>query len=450
MKHIPTIVFFLLRFAAAIGFVAFAWYWRSPILASIRMPALSAFIIVAVAFIAFEIWWLLRKPRMRLAASISFAVLLTACVGLGLTLFSEGQFHRQRHEVLRADAASLERLGRHLIVGYRDHDALRELVQRRAIAGVFVTARNVRGKKADAIRREIASLQNIRKAQGLPPLLIATDQEGGVVSRISPPLPRLQTLGDIVRKHQDETERRKAIQTFATEKGRALADLGFNLNFAPVVDLNHNVVSWDDRYTRIYERAISNDPNVVTAVAGEYCAALIQTGVHCTLKHFPGLGRVVEDTHLEDAHLNTEVATLRQADWVPFRTLMHHAGAFTMLGHARLTAIDRDRPASFSKAVVSDLLRGEWKHDGVLVTDDFNMGAVFASKAGIGEASVLALNAGVDLILISYDGDQFYPVMHALLRADAAGRLQRDKLDQSERRLRRVLSRDTALAIGPP
>ncbi len=127
---------------------------------------------------------------------------------------------------------------------------------------------------------EIASLQNIRKTQGLPPLLITTDQEGGIVSHISPPLPRHEALGDIVRKHKNGAERRKAIQTLSTDKGRALADLGFNLNFAPVVDINHNIVSEDDRYTRIYQRAISDSPTVVTAIAGDYCAALMQTGVH--------------------------------------------------------------------------------------------------------------------------------------------------------------------------
>ncbi len=435
MKHIPIIALFLLRAAAAAACVVFALYWRSPILASIRMPALAAFIVVALAFIVCEIWWLRRKRHPYVIAAISTVIALIASGGLALTLLSEARFHWQRHDVLRADAASLERLGRHIIVGYRDRDELRRLIERRAVAGVFVTAHNVRGKDAATIRSEIASLQAIRKAQGLPPLLIATDQEGGGVSRMSPPLPRQETLGEIVRKHPNDTERRKAIQTFATEKGRALADLGFNLNFAPVVDINHNIVNDDDRYTRVFERAISDDPAMVTAVAGDYCAALIQTGIHCTLKHFPGLGRVVEDTHLEDADLTAPRATLESSDWVPFRALMHQAGAFTMLGHARLIAVDKDRPASFSKAVVSDLLRGEWNHDGVLVTDDFNMGAVFASDAGIGEASVLALNAGVDLILISYDGGQVYPVMLALLRADASGRLRRDQLERSDRRL---------------
>ena len=92
-----------------------------------------------------------------------------------------------------------------------------------------------------------------------------------------------------------------------------------------------------------------------------------------------------------------------------------------MLGHARLTALDRDRPASFSHAVVKGLLRDTWKHDGILVTDDFSMGAVTLSREGAAQGAIAALNAGVDLILVSYDPDQYFPVMHALLAADRAG-----------------------------
>jgi beta-N-acetylhexosaminidase len=421
------------------GLLVFALYWRSPILASIRMPALAAFVVVAVCLLVFEAWWIRRGQRPRPIITLSALAMLLAAGSLALTLTYEMQFRWQKRQVLQADAESLERLGRHVIIGYRDADALRDLIKRRAIGGVFITAHNVRGKDADAIRDEIASFQAIRKQQGLPPLLIATDQEGGSVSRMSPPLPRDGSLGEIVRSHPDRAARANAIHQFALRQGKALASLGINLNFAPVVDLNHNIVHADDRYTRIYQRAISDDPDVVTAVARIYCDALMQAGVHCTLKHFPGLGRVVEDTHLEGADLTAPVETLARTDWVPFRALMDRPGVVTMLGHARLVAIDTTMPASLSQPVVAQLLRGEWKHDGVLITDDFSMGAVYNAPGGLDAAGVAALNAGVDLILISYDTDQFYPVMHEILRADATGRLQPAKLARSARRLDRAM-----------
>jgi len=120
---------------------------------------------------------------------------------------------------------------------------------------------------------------------------------------------------------------------------------------------------------------------------------------------------------------------------------MSQTDVAVMLSHARLTAMDPDHPVSFSRPVVADLLRGEWGYDGVLMTDDFSMGAVYRSTEGIAGGSVAALNAGVDLVLISYDVDQLYVSMDALMRADRAGTLRADALQQSDRRLWRAFAR---------
>jgi beta-N-acetylhexosaminidase len=109
-----------------------------------------------------------------------------------------------------------------------------------------------------------------------------------------------------------------------------------------------------------------------------------------------------------------------------------------MLSHARLTAIDKDNPVSMSEAVIRGLLRESWKYDGILITDDFSMGAITGSGDGIAGAAVAALNAGVDLILVSFDPDQYFPLMDALLQAEREGRLQQDALASSNERLRRA------------
>ena len=157
--------------------------------------------------------------------------------------------------------------------------------------------------------------------------------------------------------------------------------------------------------------------------------------MRCTLKHFPGLGRVVEDTHLSQGNLAASVSELTKTDWAPFRALMNHSRAFVMLSHARLIAVDKAGPVSISRRVIEGTLRGDWKYEGVLITDDFGMRPIYGSKTGIGGAGVDALNAGVDLILISWDPDQYYPVMYALLEADRQGRLDREALKRSDRRL---------------
>ena len=231
----------------------------------------------------------------------------------------------------------------------------------------------------------------------------------------------MPALSEIVERHPDLTVREHAVRQLATTQGRELAALGINLNFSPVVDVNHQVKNPHDRFTRIFQRAISSDPAVVTQVAGWYCDALEETGVQCTLKHFPGLGRVFDDTHASSATLTASAAELTKTDWLPFRTLMTESRAFTMLSHVRLTSIDAERPVSISPLVISGLLREDWRYDGVLITDDFSMSAVYRSGIGIENGSIDALNAGVDLILISWDTDQYYRVMYALLQADRKG-----------------------------
>ena len=424
-----------LRLAVAGLLLWLAWEWRSPLFASIRAPAFAALMLLPLAWTMLELVMWRRGARWLPKTMLSLATLAVAVLALGTTFFTELNFRWIRHQVLHADAAQVERFGRHFIVGFRDEAWLRDMVERRAIGGIFITAHNVRDKDAAAIRSMIDELQATRQRQGLPRLLIATDQEGGAISRMSPPLPRPATLGDIVRTHSDAVERRKAVQDYADEVGRSLAGLGINVNFAPVVDLDHGLSNPNDRYSKIATRAISTDPRIVAEVAGDYCAGLRRHGVQCTFKHFPGLGRVFEDTHFEPANLAASVEELNRTDWVPFRALMRAPGAFTMLGHARLTALDAERPASFSKAVVSGLIRGQWAYDGILVTDDFSMAAAYETPGGLPAASVAALNVGVDLILVSYDPEQYFPMLHALISAEAAGKLKKAALQPSDLRL---------------
>jgi beta-N-acetylhexosaminidase len=422
------------RVAILLALLPYALDWRSPFLASIRVWAFIGLVAIPLAIVVVDVR-ALRRAAGRLDRALSSASLALAMLCLVCVPWWEAQFWWKRYEVLRADPALLERLGRHVVVGYRDIDELNALIERRAIAGVFLTTRNVRGRDAAAIRQEIANMQAARRRQRLPELLVMTDQEGGVVSRLSPPLARMPPLSEIVARYPATAERRAAVRDYAAAQARDLADLGVNVNLAPVVDLDHSIVNPGDRLTRISTRAISADPQVVADVAEDYCAQLSDHGVRCTLKHFPGLGRVVADTHLESAELALPPGELANTDWLPFRSLMRRRDIIVMLGHARLTAVDAARPVSFSQPVVRGLLRTDWRYDGLLITDDFSMGAVTRSAEGIGGGSVEALNAGVDLILVSYDPDQLYMVMYALIGAARAGLLRTDALGQSDQRL---------------
>jgi beta-N-acetylhexosaminidase len=213
-----------------------------------------------------------------------------------------------------------------------------------------------------------------------------------------------------------------------------LKGIGVNLNLGPVVDLPEKG-AWLKGQTCLGRRAIAEDKATVSQVAEAYCQGMNRVGVWPTLKHFPGLGQVAEETHRQEGFLDTQLAKLSMRDWVPFRQVMEKTRTFLMLGHVRLKCVDAQHMVWASPAVVQGLLRDQWRFNGILITDDLTMGAVRRTGAGIGAVAIQALNAGVDLLLLSYDSRQYYPAMAAVLEALEQGTLDLKRLAQSRHRL---------------
>ncbi|UGY16151.1 glycoside hydrolase family 3 protein [Bradyrhizobium septentrionale] len=354
-------------------------------------------------------------------------------------LAAHGVFEVRMHRIMQTEPLLARSLGQHFIVGYRSFDEVAPLAESGLIAGIYVTGRNVAGRAVDALKAEIAALQAKRRAAGLPPLLVATDQEGGIVSHLAPPLTRLPALASLAELAPEE--RTAKAEEFGRIHGRELASLGVNLNLAPVLDLRPEATrNRFDFNTLTNQRAISDDPAKVSAIAGAYIHGLESAGVNATVKHFPGLGRVRADTHHFNADLDTPVGELEATDWRPFRDVLSTTGARLMVGHVAVSALDPARPASHSKAVIDGLIRKSWNYQGLVMTDDLVMGAIY--QHDVCTAVVEALNAGVDLLLVAYDGAQFYRLFACA--SDAAGRdaLDAAMLHDSETRLKRSLAID--------
>ena len=355
-----------------------------------------------------------------------------------------------RAEILASDPERLERLGRRIIVGFGRFDEVGPLVEKRAIAGVFITDHNVRGRKAADVAKDIQSLQDIRKAQGLPRLFVAADQEGGYVSRLSPPLKQQPSLGTLVAKLKTDAQREKAVRDYAETQAHELDRLGITMNFGPVVDLRLGSSRRDDGETQLYWRAIDSDPYVVAKVAGWYCDTLTKSNIICTLKHFPGLGRVVRDTHVVTGEISASTEQLELTDWVPFRRLMGKPGIATMVGHVRVTDADKETPASYSDTMINSFIRARTDGDVLLITDDLGMGAVMRSKDGLGGAAIKALNAGIDLVLLS-DAAQYYDtVMSALIEADKSHEIDQARQIESRERLSKYVFVDDSEPVPAP
>jgi len=306
------------------------------------------------------------------------------------------------------------------------------LAEKGLISGVYITRHNIVGSTVERLRDEISALQARRRAAGLPPLIVAADQEGGIVSHLAPPLTKLPALSTLASLPPDV--RAGKAEEFGRIHGQELAALGVNQNLAPVLDLRPDLKrNRFDFNTLIGQRAISDDPTTVADIARSYISGLEASGIGATVKHFPGLGRVRTDTHHFSADLDTALEELEASDWIPFRKVLAGSRAQLMIGHVTLTSVDPDRAASHSRLVVDGIVRKKWNYQGVIATDDLVMGAIY--QRNVCTAVVEALNAGVDLLLVAFDGAQFYRIFACAAAASAQGKLDAATLRASEMRL---------------
>jgi beta-N-acetylhexosaminidase len=419
-----------------LGFLFAGVNINEPYLISLRgLGAAALFIssIVVLIFIIIE-----RGSRNGRGIAGRLLILLWCLPSLSM-LYADTLFEVRKRNVLQTDGVRARALGQHFVVGYSSLDEVVQLAEKGLIAGVYIARHNIAGRPAEALKSEIAELQERRRLAGLPPLIVAADQEGGIVSHLSPPLtalPSLSTLADL-----PPDIRAKKAEDFGHTHGQELATLGVNQDFAPVLDLRPEAGrNRFDFNTLINQRAISGDPATVADIALAYVRGLDAFDVGATVKHFPGLGRVRTDTHHFSADLDTPLAVLEASDWRPFRDVLADSKARLMIGHVTLSAVDPDRPASHSKRVISGIIRQKWNYQGVIITDDLVMGAIY--NHDVCTAVVEALNASVDLLLVAYDGSQFYRIFACASGAFSQGRLDMATLRDSETRLQRTLPPD--------
>ena len=280
--------------------------------------------------------------------------------------------------------------------------------------------RNVRSPAQ--IRQLVADL---RATAGDRKIIVSVDQEGGIVTRLSPAhgFPAVASEADIGRGSV------AAARTWGRGIAKTLATAGINLNFAPVVDLNVNPKS---PAIGALDRSFSADPDVVVKMAGAEIDAHRAAGVRTTLKHFPGIGSSTTNTDFGVADV-TKTWTRRELE--PFQRLIDANKAdLIMAGHVVNGQLDPDQPASLSKVVVTDLLRRELSWTGPVVTDDLQAAAI--DKAfGFDEAIVLALEAGNDLLLFAnqqtYDPRVVGQAIDIIAGAVDAGRLPASRIDEA-------------------
>ncbi len=255
-------------------------------------------------------------------------------------------------------------------------------------AGAILFRRNI--KSVDQVARLNRSLVAAAPA-ALPPL-VGVDQEGGRVARLGPPfvkLPPMRQLGRIG--DVALTER------VAEQLGRELAVLGFNLDFAPVMDVDSN-----PQNPVIGDRSFGRDPEVVAAHGAAMVRGLQGHGVLACAKHFPGHGDTALDSHLALPTVAHERSRLDEVELPPFRAAAKAGVAAMMSAHVVFDGLDPAVPATFAPKICTELLRSTLGFEGALFSDDMEMGAVAAERS-IEDSAVMAVRAGCDVLLICSD-----------------------------------------------
>lgn len=318
--------------------------------------------------------------------------------------------------------------GQLLFVGFDGLEPPPALLSRIAageVGGVILFARNLREP------RQVAELTRALSAAAPAdaPLLVGIDQEGGRVQRLRaplavwPPMRALAARGDL-----------ELTRAVGQAIGCDLALLGFNVDFAPVLDVVES-----DENSVIGDRAFGASPEAVCAQALAFARGLREGGVLPCGKHFPGHGGPVADSHLTLPVDRREVSELNAIDLPPFLAAIDAGFPLLMSAHVLYPALDPERPATLSPRICGELLRVQLAFHGALVSDDLEMGAI-ANTLGPAEAALGALRAGVDLLLVCHLEERQLAAQEAIVRAARDSADDRGRLEQAARRVR-VLKR---------
>ncbi len=323
-----------------------------------------------------------------------------------------------------------EKVGQLLIAGFYETEAgeeARSYIQDYHVGGLILYGRNVESAQ------QLTDLTNGLKAlvgDGIP-LFLSTDQEGGMVERMPPEIQKLPNAYDV----SDPA-------AFGSALGAECAAFGLNTDFAPSLDIWSN-----PNNTVIGRRAFGSDAETVTQRGLACLTAMEESGTIPVVKHFPGHGDTDTDSHVGLPVVDKTREELLEMELLPFQAAIDAGAPAVMVGHILMTQIDPDKPATLSSEVVTGLLREELGFDGVVVTDDLTMGAI-TQNYGLGEAAVLAVEAGCDVLLVCHEAGSVDQVYTALLDAVDTGRITEDRLDQSVRRIL-TLKQDYGLTSDP-
>lgn len=327
----------------------------------------------------------------------------------------------EKVDKLVANMSDADKVGQLLMIGIHGktlNDDAKFMLNEYRVGGIILFDRNMESK--DQVKSLITDINKTGKSAGLTPLFIGIDQEGGAVARMEDQLIKVPPA------EEGGKESVEQAASLAKQVGTELKDLGFNINFAPVADLGLT-----------YGRSFSTNPDEVVRYASAIGKAYEEAGLWYSYKHFPGIGKTDVDLHADTSVVPVPKETLLNEDTKVFVDLIKQSKPNTyaiMVSHAMYPQIDPDHPSSLSKAIITDWLRKDMGYNGVVVTDDMDMGAL-AKHYTFGDMAVQSILAGSDILLVCHEYEHMQEAYNGLMKAVKDGRISKERLDESVKRI---------------
>ena len=306
-------------------------------------------------------------------------------------------------------------------------DATKQAINKTPVGGFVYFSDNLQSEQQ--VQDMLRNVQKYSEDRIGLPAFLSVDEEGGTVARVaSTGRFDVTDVGDMAKigASGDVQQARQAGETI----GSYLSELGFNLDFAPDADVLTNPDN-----TVVKKRSFGSDPCVVSDMSLAVAQGLEQHQVYSVYKHFPGHGATAGDTHQGYAYTDKTLDELKQSELIPFENAIQNNAAFIMAAHISAPRVTGDdTPASLSKTMITDILRGQMGYDGIVVTDAMNMGAVTEQYTSA-QAAVKALQAGADLVLVP---ENFQEAYQGVLDAVKDGTLTEQRINESVTRIVKV------------
>ena len=327
----------------------------------------------------------------------------------------------EKVDKLVANMSDADKVGQLLMIGIHGktlNDDAKFMLNEYRVGGIILFDRNMESK--NQVKSLITDINKTGKSAGLTPLFIGIDQEGGAVARMEDQLIKVPPAEELGKEPIEQAV------SLAKQSGTELKDLGFNINFAPVADLGLT-----------YGRSFSTNPDDVVRYASAVGKAYDEAGLWYSYKHFPGIGKTDVDLHADTSVVPVSKETLLNEDTKVFVDLIKQSKPNTyaiMVSHAMYPQIDADHPSSLSKAIITDWLRKDMGYNGVVVTDDMDMGAL-AKHYTFGDMAVQSILAGSDILLVCHEYEHMQEAYNGLMKAVKDGRISKERLDGSVKRI---------------